>query len=213
LNTETGRRNFPAGASLFERLAVRGLLSFAALLAACAPDLRVDHPFDGETNDGPRVSVAALDDENWSFSIDATDKNSQILVDLDERVELKAEEAFSTNAWDLSFRRFEISTNGGAGNPQGNVRVAVLSGQSYESVTQAPAEGFLQDGQERVFNAESGGWFVYDLSVHRLVPRDELIYVVETSAGAFFKLKMLGYYDDRGTPAFLSLKGAFVPSP
>ena len=52
--------------------------------------------------------------------VDASNKGSQVYMDLDEGKEMKAEEAFSTNGWDLAFKRFEVSMNGGASNPTGD---------------------------------------------------------------------------------------------
>lgn len=189
--------------------------AFAILLAvsACAPDLRVDHPFDGQTTDGPLVKVEDLGGGARRLLIDATNKTAQVYVDLDEGVELKPDEAFETGAWDLWFKRFEIAMNGGGSSPDGPVRVAVLKGVDYAALTAAPAAGYQQDTSEKVFAAAEGGWYYYDLGVHRLLTRAELVYVVHTTEGAYFKLKMLDYYDASGTPASLSLEYAPLAAP
>lgn len=192
---------------------MRLLPAIALTLAACAPDLRTDHPFDGQVSTGPLVSTDVLEGTVKMMHVDATNKNSQVFVDLDEGREMKAEEAFSSNAWDLSFKRFEISLNGGAGNPTGSVSAAVLKGQDFDTLTQAPATGFQQDGSTAVFTGIEGGWYVYDLGAHRVVARDDLMYVVKASSGAYFKLKLLNYYDSAGTPAAISLKYGPIAAP
>jgi hypothetical protein len=176
------------------------------LLAACAPDLRDDHPFDGEVKTGPLVTVEVQPDGSRLAVIDATNKGSQVYVDLDADTELKADAAFSSNAWDLAFKRFEIFMNGGTSGPTGTVTVAVLDGQDFDALTKAPADGYQQDGQDVVFAKVLGGWYDYDLNVHKVVPKPNLLYVVKSSSGTYFALKLLGYYDATGTPAMISAK-------
>ena len=180
--------------------------------AGCANDLRVDHPFDGETSTGPLVKAEVLDNGGTRLLIDATNKLSQVYVDLDEAREMKPEEAFTTNGWDLAFKRFDVFANSGASGP-GVVEVAVLKGVDYDGLTQAPASGFAVDTPARIFNTVDEGWYFYDLGVHRLITRTELVYVVKSSEGAYFKLKMLDYYDESGTPAALSLEYAPIAAP
>jgi len=179
----------------------------------CAPDLRTDHPFDGETTSGPLVTATDLDGGGKKLLIDATNKMSQVYVDLDEGREMKPDEAFATNGWDIALKRFDIFVNSGASGPTGNVEVMVIKGGDYDSFTQAPASGFGPDTPDRVFDTVDDGWYLYDLSVHRLVTRTELFYLLHTSAGAYVKLRMLSYYDDNGTPASISLEYAPIAAP
>ena len=188
-------------------------LLLTLLLAGCANDLRVDHPFDGETTTGPLVVATVVETGGTQLLIDATNKMSQVYVDLDEGREMKPAEAFETNGWDLSLRRFDIFVNSGASGPDGTVEIAVLKDVDYASLTQAPASGFTADTGERVFNTSEGGWYFYDLGVHRLITRTELVYVIHTSTGAYVKLRMLSYYDQNGTPASISLEYAPIAAP
>ena len=184
-----------------------------AVAAGCAPDLRTDYPFDGQLNTGPLVEVSSQGDGSALASVDATNKSALVFFDIDEGREMKTDEAFDTNAWDLAFQRYTVTMNGGGGNPTGQVRVAVLKDQSWDSLTAAPTEGYQQDASEPVFSGVEGGWYFYDLSVHRLSPREELLYVVRSSSGQFFKLRMLSYYDSAGTPARLSFRYQRLPEP
>ena len=193
---------------------MRAIFLFSCVvLVACAPDLRTDHPFDGQTTTGPLVTSEPVEGGGKKLFIDATNKMSQVYVDLDEGREMKPEEAFSTNGWDLAFKRFDVFANSGASSPDGVVEVAVIKDGDYASLTQAPATGFAVDTPNRLFNEPEGGWYVYDLSVHRLVVRADLMYLVKTSAGAYLKLRMLDYYDAAGTPASITLEYAPIAAP
>lgn len=192
---------------------MRPFLLAGVVLLGCAPDLRTDHPFDGEQSTEQLVVSEDLGGGVTKLVVNASSKTSKTYVDLDELRELKTDEAFATNGWDLSLKRFEIFMNGGSSNPSGVVRAAVLVDQDFDALTQAPADGYHQDGAEPVFNSVEGGWYYYDLGVHRLVTREDLAYVVQTSSGAYKKLKMLGYYDEAGSPGLVSLKVADVLAP
>ncbi len=184
----------------------RAVLLLGLAVTGCAPDLRTDYPFDGQSNTGPLVEVSPQEDGSSVTLIDATNKSSLVFFDIDEGREMKADEAFDTNGWDLAFQRYTVTMNGGGGNPTGVVRVAVLKDANWDALTSAPAEGYQQDASEPVFIGVEGGWYSYDLVKHRLVSREELLYVVQSSAGRFFKLRMLSYYDSAGTPARLSFR-------
>ncbi|MFL5353005.1 HmuY family protein [Archangium sp.] len=197
---------------------MRMRIHMAALLlglavAGCAPDLRTDYPFDGQASGDNLVEVTGQEDGSRVALIDATSKSATVYFDLDEGREMKVDEAFDTNGWDMSFQRYVITMNGGGGNPDGEVSVAVLQGVGWDSLTEAPAAGYQQDASEPVFSDVAGGWYTYDLGQHKLVTRDGLLYVVRSSSGHFFKLQMLSYYDSAGTPAHLSFRYQRLESP
>jgi HmuY protein len=192
---------------------MRSLFFACSLLLACAPDLRVDHPFDGQTTTGPLVKAEVLEGGTKKLFIDATNKMSQVYVDLDEGREMKPDEAFSSNGWDLAFKRFDISLNSGASNPVGTVEMIVLKGVDFDALSVAPGAGFSVDTPERLFNSVEGGWYFYDIGVHQLTTRSELVYVIKTSSGGYVKFKMLSYYDVSGTPASISAEYASISAP
>ena len=47
---------------------------------------------------------------------------------------------------------------------------------------------------------------------HTLTPRN-IVYVIHSDRGAYFKLKIDGYYDEAGTPAIITLRYAPVLAP
>jgi HmuY protein len=192
----------------------RALLCCCLGLLACAPDLRDDFPFDGQLPDGTYIELEDEGGGSTRLVVDATNKTSYVYLDLDPvpMLELQGAAAIESNAWDLSFQRFKISGNGGTSGP-GPVEIAVLDGADYDALTQAPADGYQQDATTTVIGGDAeGGWYVYDLSVHKLVPRDR-VYVVRSTERAYFKLKMLGYYDEHGTAARLTLRTARLTPP
>lgn len=195
---------------------MRYLAALACLAACgCAPDLRDDFPFDGALPDGTYVAFEDEGAGSTRLTVDATNKTSFVYLDLDAMAELHGAEAIDSGAWDLGFQRYKIIANGGGGGP-GPVEIAVITGAtegSYEALTQAPATGYQQDGAEPVFNAAEGGWYYYDLGVHRLLTRAELLYVVHSSAGAYFKVQMLSYYDENGTSGRLKLRAGTLAPP
>lgn len=193
--------------------------AFLMLLSACAPDLRDEYPFDGETSGGERVITETLTDGVLRTEVDASSKEAWVYFDLDTAKELPVSQALEAQAWDLAFQRFKIISNSGVSGP-GSVAVAALPDESFESLTRAPAEGFQpdepdgDDGNTDVDSAflEGDGWYVYDLVKHRLQARDG-IYVVRTGAGAYFKLQMLAYYDENGTAGRVSFDWAPIDPP
>ncbi len=176
-------------------------------LVACAPDLRADYPFDGDTESGPLIKVTVNSETGLrTATINASNQSTQVYLDLDTDSELKVDEALTSNAWDLSFKRVTVASNGGSGNPNGVVSVAVLTDRDWATLTSAPESGFVQDSDVPVFNGVEGGWYNYDLTKHGVNPTAGLIYVVKTSAQNYFKLRVLNYYDAAGTSGHYSVE-------
>jgi hypothetical protein len=191
------------------------LVAASAAALACAPDLRVDHPFDGvgSVDGGPLVSAQTLDGGVTEVKLNASSKTAWTYLDLDHGREMKLDEALASNGWELKFRRVEVSSNGGSTNPAGQVSVAVVNGTSFAALTRAPASGFLQDGLVSVFNPANDEWYNYDLFGHGVTPRVGRLYVVKSSDAAYFKLEFLGYYDTAGTSGVFTLQYAPVDPP
>ena len=190
----------------------RAKLLLLLALAGCAPDLRVDHPFDGQP---PGGSFIVFEDEgggSQKLTVDATNKESFVYLDLDTMQELNAESGLDIATWDLRFQRYVVAGNGGASGP-GPVEIAIVAAD-YDALTQAPATGYQQDGAQTVIGGgPEGGWYFYDLGVHKLTARGELVYVIRSTEGAYFKLKMLSYYDEHGTAARLTMRIGKLAAP
>ena len=92
----------------------------------------------------------------------------------------------SNAGWDLSMQKWDFRT--------GVSQVAVLPKQDFDALTQAPAKGWLTDTDDKLV---FGDWYVYDTKAHTLNPAD-LVFVVQTAEGRYFKMKFLTYYPPSG---------------
>ncbi|WP_224361463.1 HmuY family protein [Hyalangium versicolor] len=193
-------------------------LILAGWMAGCGPDLKPD-PGEPPATDNPDTpnnpstdpNLTHVDNGDGSFTttVNATRQEAWIGLDLDQRSEANGAE---DQKWDLAFQRFHIRLRGGA-HGTGSVEVAILSGVSFDKVTQAPAAGYTTDSAADSTAFEEGdGWYIYNPSNHKLTAR-ELIYVVRTDAGAYFKVQLLDYYDSAGTPAMIKLRWGPVQPP
>jgi len=194
---------------------------FVALLAvsACAPNLQEDFPFDGELPPGTYATFADAGDGSDTVNIEATAKEAWVYVDMAGKKDVPASESVGTTAWHLAFQRFKIMTNSGVSGP-GSVEVAALPGQDFDALTQAPGGGYSQDRADGPDgNAdldspflEGDGWYLYDLSVHKVTPRD-ITWVVHLPEG-YFKMRLLDYYARAGTAGTLKFRWApLLPPP
>jgi len=196
------------------------LASACALLAACAPDLRTDFPFDGAAPDDGQSHFTFEPQGNGVLQtvVDATHKEYWVYLDLDAQQEISGAEALGTKDWDIAFQRFKIISNSGV-DGVGDVEVAVLPGQDFDALTTAPAQGYLRDapdGPDSNADVDSAflvddGWYAYDLLKHKVAPYDN-VYVVHT-ASAYYKLKILAYYDAAGTAGKITFLWAPVAAP
>lgn len=199
----------------------RTLLLLALLATSgCAPNLQEEFPFDGELPPGTYATFADDGDGTFTVNVEATAKEAWVYVDMAQRKDVPASEAVGTAAWHLAFQRFKIVTNSGVSGP-GGVETAMLPGQDFDALTQAPPAGYAQDRADGPdTNAdldspflEGDGWYVYDLSVHKLAPRD-ITWVVHLPEAGYFKLRLLDYYARAGTAGTLKLRWApLLPPP
>jgi hypothetical protein len=181
-------------------------------LIGCAPDLRMDHPFDGQPPSGNFIVIEDEGSGSQKLTVDATNKESWAYLDLDSMREINAESGIDPAAWDLRFQRYVVAGNGGSSGP-GTVEIAILN-TDYDALTQAPATGYQKDGAQTVIGGgPEGGWYFYDLNVHKLTARAGQVYVIRSGDGAYFKLKMLSYYDQNGTAARLTMRVGKLAAP
>lgn len=176
------------------------LLAFpliVAAIAACGPDI-VPEP----GPDTPAFQHTDGSDQVVTTIVNATSETDWLGLDLDAKAHV---DAAVDAEWDLAFQRFHIRTRGGA-NGTGGVEVAVLPSAEFDALTEAPADGYIVDAADDKTAFESGdGWYSYDILWHKLSARPG-VYVVRSDAGRFFKLQLLSYYDDAGTPAMVTFR-------
>ena len=51
-----------------------------------------------------------------------------------------------------------------------------------------------------------GDWFAYAEENHTLTPLDQ-VYVVKAVSGSYYKVQIVDYYDDAGTPTYITFRG------
>lgn len=198
-------------------MGMRRLLSLVLVLGvACdssiAPKAEKETDDDGATDsDVSEVQTGEVVER----TIDASDMEKWVYLDLDQNALVMPKKASSASDWDLSFQRFTIAMNGGV-NGGGRVEVAVLKDAKFDDVTKVPANGFASDAPDGsdddelpqyVMSTGESGWYDYDPTAHTLSPRAH-VYLVRTTTRAVFKLEVLDYYSEAGSSGYVSLRFA-----
>lgn len=151
-----------------------------------------------------------------STVVDATDYEEWQKLDLDT--------GYADNDdWDLAFRRFVVLSNGGVSG-DGGVQMLKLKDVDFEDVTEAPGaeagwsvdqpDGKVDEDEvaDNLFNNGTDDWYDYELSTHGLTPKD-VVFLIRSTQGRFFKLRIEDYYDDVGTSGFLSFRWGEIDGP
>lgn len=191
------------------------------LALACAPDLR-DYDGDGipdvangetaDTSDTSDTSDTYTGPQDRITSTDQGDGVTHVLVDATNGGEWayfgfwSAVEIAPTDDWSLAFARYHVMSNGGASG-DGGVEVAVLEGQDFDTLTEAPAEGWTTDTAK---DLAMDAWFDYDAKTHYVTAGDRTLVVHD---GDYWKLRFLEYYDDYGNGGYIQFKWATVAPP
>lgn len=146
-----------------------------------------------------------------STIVDATDSEDFQKLDLDSGYA-------DTEDWDLAFRRFGILSNGGISG-DGGVQLLALPGADFDAISEAPgveADWSVDtpdgDDDDTLTDNVFSDWYDYDVADHSLTPKD-ITFLVRSTAGSFFKLRIEDYYDDAGTSGVVTFRWARVASP
>ncbi|MEM6288891.1 MAG: HmuY family protein [Bacteroidota bacterium] len=116
-------------------------------------------------------------------------------------------------AWDIGFRTTTIIVNSGISGP-GSVEAQLLT-ETFASVTEAPAAGYLADGDNTcpavqtpvgpapgvpyaICTGSDNGWYNYNQPTNLVSPIPGRTIVLQTSEGNFAKIRILSYY--QGNP-------------
>lgn len=153
------------------------------------------------------------------FTVDASDAERWVYVDLDARTEARPADPAQDAVWDLAFRRFHVAMNGGVSG-QGAVGAALVDDVPFDAVGLPRGTAFrfdAADGADEdalpdyVFSGGLDPWYAYDVGTHVLTPKAR-VFVVRTSAGATVKVAIERYYDDAGGSGHPTLRYAPAPS-
>lgn len=176
-------------------------------LTACLPPDETNDDDDGGGGTPDRgIQTEDRADGSHITVVDARDEASWQHLDF----ETAAEVPEGSSAWDLGFLRFNVKTR---------VEVASLEGVDFDALTVAPADGYTTDAastdpadMETMPGYAFDLWYEYDPATHVLTARD-VVHVVRSAEGNYFKVQMLDYYDDAGTSGHVSLHWAPVAPP
>ncbi|MCX4241044.1 HmuY family protein [Paraliomyxa miuraensis] len=188
------------------------------VMTGCAPDLgetlgdgssTTDAP--AEEGGGPQVQHEDEGDGVTVSTIDATDQEQWIYLDLESREQRDPADPADSDEWDLGLRRFAIAINGGSSGT-GGMEAVMLEGTTFDAVTSIPTEGWVTDAPDGDDENEDPDyaldeWYDYDFMTHVLTPKP-VVYVVRTVEGNAYKVEIGGYYDEAGTSGVFTVRWA-----
>ena len=202
--------------SSYKRLNYRPLIVALTLVIGCAEDLVPDG---GSGADGPKVQSTDNGDGTFTTTIDASADDQWVYLSLTDGAHVTPADPDDSASWDLAFQRFRVKSNSGISGVAG-VEVAPILGADFDALTQAPARGYVVDAVDSddedtdadyAFLGPSP-WYDYDSEQHTLSPAN-VVYVVKSVAGSYFKVQMQGYYDAAGTGGYPRFRWGPVEAP
>jgi len=198
------------------------LCGFVFLMAACdsaEPDPPV--PLDVQTATDVEADPATGRDPNTGrtisnntftfFDLDA----GKIVLSSSEMDAARRQQDSVATVWDIGFRGTTIIFNGGTSGP-GSV-VAQLLIAPFAEVLEAPAEGYVADGENTCPSVETpagtfpgapyvicggsgNGWYNYDGNTLLILPIPGRTIALRTSEGHYAKIRILSYYQGSPNP-------------
>jgi hypothetical protein len=221
---EAAMKNF-----LFVSLAVG--FSLLLLSSSCAPPLTLpteeltqdaapsDNPIP-ETKPiaGDAITAEDLGNGVTKIRANASDAEKWIYYSFASKAQIMPEDPKDSTEWTIAFRRFLIKTNGGISG-RGGVEVAILDNQEFDLLQKAPANGYLvdqEDGEDTNTDPDyafllQDAWYRYNVADHTLTPRKRVYVVKEREQ--YYKVEMLGYYDQFGNSGFPAFRWAPLQPP
>jgi HmuY protein len=113
--------------------------------------------------------------------------------------------------WDIAFRRFHVIANGGT-RFAGTAGVIDLGPVAFDSVTEAPADGYLATEAARdSVNRAIDRWYIYSWISHILKSSDH-VYVVRTADGRYAKMRIVSYYCMGAMPGCMTFEYVYQES-
>jgi len=141
------------------------------------------------------------------FEVDASSRTDWVGFDFDTGAFIGVSELPANSNWDLAFKRTSIKMNGAS------VKMRIID-KDFAGLEQAPKEGYVGDQPSAdpaaietaglAFHADPV-WYAYDINTH-VVSSQNLVYVIQTNDGRYFKLKILDYYNAARLPAYINFE-------
>ena len=87
------------------------------------------------------------------------------------------------DAWDIAFQSTNIRINASG----------QLVDKAFDALKEAPEAGYV-DGEKVVPGGSGNGWYLYEPSIHAVMPIPDRLIVLKTPAGTYAKLEILSFY-------------------
>jgi hypothetical protein len=137
------------------------------------------------------------------YTLDARAADTWTFFDFSQGSVIEVPHQFGLD-WDLAFQRHKIIVNGGATNPKGQGGVLNLGEVPFAEVTEAPANGYIEDTIASISpagiiteNLAIKAWYRYSMLTHLLHPKPNT-YVIRTADGKYARMRLVSYYCDGG---------------
>ncbi|MBE9583503.1 HmuY family protein [Mucilaginibacter sp. JRF] len=136
---------------------------------------------------------------------------SKVYFSIDKGTVVTGADTASAN-WDIAIQRTNILVNSGTSG-KGITTAQLLKDTSFDKVTAAPADGYIEDSAEAkaVPPGTGKGWYLYDMTNHTINPAPGRVIVVKTASGKYAKVEILSYYKNGdGDPSHYTFRYAFI---
>ena len=154
--------------------------------------------------------------ETFTFTIDATNREAWAYFSFASGDVVDVEDAENSEAWDIGFQRTQVKLNGGISGP-GMGSALMLTETTFEAVTEAPADGYIEDTADTlaIVPQSEKGWYIYTgPPTHWVLPLEDRVFVIKAADGTFAKVRFIGYYKDnenKQDSGFVTFKYAHQP--
>ena len=153
------------------------------------------------------VLTASAELHQHTLTVDATDHENWAYINLTKGEMVDITDPATSMAWDLGFKRTEVTANGGASGP-GKTGALILKDISFEGVLKAPEDDYVSDTDQIATFARGDGWYTYTGPPNHWVLPNPKVYVLRIAADAktqpaspynYAKVRFIGYYENNET--------------
>lgn len=144
------------------------------------------------------VFIAYAELHENTLTVDATDSESWVYINLLEGEVVNIVDATTSLQWDLGFKRTSVIVNGGVSG-SGNAAVLVVEDASFEDILDVPEGEYISDTDQIATFARGDGWYTYTGPPNHWILPNEKVYILQTASGNYAKLRFIGYYENNDT--------------
>lgn len=197
------------------------LLALGLTLMGCSEESLAP---DGGDSPSDSSLVATIDNGDGTYStvVDAgyLTATEWVYFSFDGGVEVLPTTPEDSDEWDLAFKFASIMVNGGVSGT-GGMEMVPLDAADFDSITEAPADGYLTDAEpdpENPYDSglafdTDGGWYTYTGPPDHEFSVSNRLHVIRSTDGSYYKLKLTDFVDAAGTPGWPAFDWAGVAAP